>query len=136
MEKKNREYAVDMAHYCDDWMCKYLQGVNKMEKELREFIWDIYQEYFNTGQTCTKRSECELHIGYPSYSESNFEKEKFLKPITIMFYSYELGPSRAHYFIQKGFEGDAKVCCDTFICDDLEKDFKKIVRGWLDEVKE
>jgi hypothetical protein len=78
-----------------------------------------------------KSSEAWCEVGYPNWWEVKTEDE-FLRPCSLMVYSYALGPSRRHYFELADKESHPNYY--TWRGPDIFALAVRVINEWADEI--
>lgn len=95
--------------------------------DVRKALKKAYDKAVQDPNYCGKMSEAYTEVCYPSYWQSEL-REDFDKPYQLMVYSYALGPSRNHYFIQS--DKDRQVNYYTWHCTDMYATAVEVINGW------
>jgi hypothetical protein len=101
--------------------------------DVRFALWAAYKKLEVTKHGIEgKGSEGWCELKFPTFWDCQ-DADDFLEPISLMIYSYALGPSRSHFF--KRGKVDRKVNYYTWEAPDIYAKAVEVINGWADDIK-
>lgn len=103
-------------------------------REIRQVLYEAYELECTYGEGYGKFGEMLCEVEYPTYWNVEHGKYDMMEPVSIMIYSYMLGPSRQHYFILDDIETHPHA--NTWRTTDIFATALRAVKEWRRSAEE